>query len=301
MDLVYGQPKRIWSSKFATVVVPDDTNVQKPDIVLVDCGLGDFSLRWCNIITCVELTDSELNTQIPLYRGSATKGYLLMREQPWRRFVFIFSIAHNKLRLHYFDRSGIIISRPISIIQNPVRLLDVLNTVTLAHTNTLGFDPTMHMCDSICEGTHHDLREKAVGWIEGKNGTRLSIMSILWRSQGFFSRGTVCYRVQTPGGDEYALKDCWVPEDRRYHEGNVLRMVAGVPNVVRLVDEWDVLYDGVPDCTDRIRASHGKSSAGFIRRYHRRLLLSPCGESLLSYSSRTELVKAFHDIVVGEF
>ncbi|KAG1791198.1 uncharacterized protein HD556DRAFT_1445464 [Suillus plorans] len=299
MDLVCGQPKRIWSSKFSTIVVPDDTNAQKPDIVLVNCSLGDSSLRWCNIITCVELTDSELSTQIPLYRGSATKGYLLMREQPWRRFVFIFSIAHNQLRLHYFDRSGLIISRPISITKNPVRLLDVLNTVTLAHTNTLGFDPTMHMCDCTCKNTHHDLREKAIGWIEGKDGTHLSIMSILWRSQGFFSRGTICYRVQTPGGDEYALKDCWVPEDRRYHEGNVLRMVAGVPNVVRLVDEWDVLYDGMPDCTDRIRASRGMSSAGFIRRYHRRLLLSPCGEPLMTYSSRTELLKAFHDIVVA--
>ncbi|KAG1846725.1 hypothetical protein F4604DRAFT_1936223 [Suillus subluteus] len=299
MDLVCGQPKRIWSSKFSTTVVPDDTNAQKPDIILVDCNLSHLSLRWCNIITCVEHMHSELSTTIDLYRGSATEGYLLMREQPWRRFVFVFTIANNQLRLHYFDRSGLIISRPISIIKNPVRLLDVLNTVTLAHTNVLGFDPTMHMCDCMCKDKHQDLRENTIGWIEGKDGTRLSIVSIIWQSQGFFSRGTICYRVQTPGGDEYALKDCWVPEDRRYHEGNVLRMVAGIPNVVRLVDEWDVLYDGVPDCTDRIRASHGMHSPGFIRRFHRRLLLSPYGELLLTYSSRTELLKSFHDIVIA--
>jgi hypothetical protein len=76
------------------------------------------------------------------------------------------------------------------------------------HTNMLGFDPTIHMCDSISEGMHHDLREKAVGLLEGINRTCLSIMSILWRSQGFFSHSTVCYHVQTPGGDEYVLKDC---------------------------------------------------------------------------------------------
>ncbi|KAG1839252.1 hypothetical protein F4604DRAFT_1691310 [Suillus subluteus] len=101
----------------------------------------------------------------------------------------------------------------------------------------------MHMC----KDKHHNLRENMIGWIEGKDGTHLSIMSIIWQSQGFFSRGIICCCIQTPGGDEYALKDCWVPEDRRYHEGHILWMVMGIPNVVRLVDEWDVLYNGVPD------------------------------------------------------
>ncbi|KAG1906728.1 uncharacterized protein F5891DRAFT_1182136 [Suillus fuscotomentosus] len=300
MDVITGLPKRIWSSQFSNSPVPDNTNAQKPDIILVDCSLRNISLRWCNIITCVEHTESELNSTIPLYCGSVTKGYLLMREQPWRRFVVVFSIACNKLRLHYFDRSGLIISHPVSIVADSVRLLEVLNTLTLAHTSTLGYDPTMHMCDPTCQGTHPNLRENAKGWIEGPDKAHLSIMSVLWRSQGFFSRGTVCYRVQTLDGSEYALKDCWVAEDRRYHEVTVLRMVEGIPNVVKLVADWDVLYDGEPDCTYRIRASHGVYSSGFICRFHRRLLLTPCGEPLLFYSSKPELLRAFHDFVKGE-
>lgn len=290
-------PKRIWSSKFSTSPVPDDTNAQKPDVVLVDHNLRSLPLRWREIITCFELTENPLTSTSTLYWGSATKGYLIMREQPWRRFVLIFSIAHNELRLHYFDRSGLIISRPTSIVTKPVRLLEVLNTLTLAHTNTLGYDPTMHMCNPTCKGTHLDLRKNAIGWIEGPDKTLLSIINVLWRSQGFFSRGTICYRVQTSSGIEYALKDCWVAEDKRYHEVTVLRMVEGIPNVVKLVADWDVLYDGEPDCTHRIRASHGMRTSGFIRRFHRRVLLTPCGEPLLSYSSKSELLKCFHDFV----
>ncbi|KAG2365888.1 hypothetical protein BDR07DRAFT_1275830 [Suillus spraguei] len=244
---------------------------------------------------------TDLNHTTPLYWGSATKGYLLLREQPWRRFVLLFSIASNKLRLHYFDRSGLIISLPISIAAQPVRVLEVLNTLTLAHTNTLGYDPTMHMCDDICKGTHPDLREDAIGWIEDNNTENLSIMSVLWRSQGFFCRGTTCYRVQNSHGVEYALKDCWVPEDRKTHEVTVLQMIEDIPNVVKLVADWDVFYDGEPDCTYRIRASQGVCAPQFVRRFHRRLLLTPCGKPLLSYSSKPELLRAFHDFVKGEF
>ncbi|KAG2365903.1 hypothetical protein BDR07DRAFT_1275900 [Suillus spraguei] len=224
-----------------------------------------------------------------------------MRGQPWRRFVLIFSIACNKLRLHYFDRSGLIISRPVSVVAHPVRLLEVLNTLTLAHTNTLGYDPTMHICDPTCRGKHLDLRENAIGWIEGPDKAHLSIMSVLWQSQGLFSRGTICYRVQDSRGVEYALKDCWVAEDKKNHEVTVLRMVEGIPNVVRLVADWDVLYDGEPDCTYRIRASQGVCAPQFVRRFHRRLLLTPCGKPLLSYCSKPELLRAFHDFVKGEF
>ncbi|KAG2115637.1 hypothetical protein DEU56DRAFT_932627 [Suillus clintonianus] len=251
MDIISSPPKCIWSSQFCNTPVPDDTTAQKPDIILH--------------------TDSELDISIPLYCGSGTKGYLLMREQPWRRFVLIITIANRQLCLHYFDRSGLIISRPVNIYDYPVHLLEVLNTLTLVHTNNLGYDPTMHMCDPTCKGSHTNLREHAIGWVESYDQAILSIMSVLWRSQGFFSRGTICYRVQTSDGTEYALKDCWVAEEKKYHEVTVLKMVEGIPNVVKLVADWDVLYDGESDCT----------------------------EPLVLYSSKLELLKAFHDFVTA--
>ncbi|KAG1886156.1 hypothetical protein F4604DRAFT_1917860 [Suillus subluteus] len=73
-------------------------------------------------------------------------------------------------------------------------------------------------------------------------------MDVLWKSQGFFCRGTVCYRVRDPtNGKDYAMKDCWVPEAKRYHEVAILERVKGIPNVVQLVDHWDVMYNRKPD------------------------------------------------------
>ncbi|KAG2342176.1 hypothetical protein BDR05DRAFT_949146 [Suillus weaverae] len=157
----------------------------------------------------------------------------------------------------------------------------------------------MHMCDPTCKGTHVNLRENMIGWIESHDKAHLLIMGMLWRSQGFFSHGTVCYHVQTLDGLEYTLKDCWVSEDRKNHKVTILKMIEEILNVVMLMANWDVLYDGEPDCTYHIRASNGVCSSGFICRFHQRLLLTPCREPLVLYSLKLELLKASHDFVLA--
>ncbi|KAG2115323.1 uncharacterized protein F5147DRAFT_649696 [Suillus discolor] len=208
-------PHRHWSPEFCNTPIPDATNVQKSDIVMLNSNVQ--SKGWAHILTCIEITESDLSAHrdIPLFKGTTTKGYLMMREQPWCRFVVLFSLASNNLRPHYMDRSGLIITRPISVIKNLARLVDMLNTMSLANSKAYGMDPTMHMCDESCEETECDLEGKAIGWIEGKDKEKLFIISILWRSQGLFSRGTVCYCVRDQHGRDYALKDCWVEEAKR--------------------------------------------------------------------------------------
>ncbi|KAG1895984.1 uncharacterized protein F5891DRAFT_1193614 [Suillus fuscotomentosus] len=246
-------------SKFSTSAIPDETNAQKPDIVLTNHKVQAKS--WAHVLTCIELTVSDLGTtrDLALFKGVVTKGYLMIREQPWRRFIVLFSIAVWQLRAHYIDRSGLIITRPISIIDQPVCLVDTLNTLSLANCQAHGMDPTIHLCDDICKGQHSDLANGAIGWVEDKRKGILSIMAILWRSQGLFSRGTICYRIQNGKGDEYALKDCWVDEDKKNHEEDVLNCVWGIPNVVTLIEAWDVEYQNEPDSTSRIRDRHGAS------------------------------------------
>ncbi|KIK37934.1 hypothetical protein CY34DRAFT_91806 [Suillus luteus UH-Slu-Lm8-n1] len=225
-----------------------------------------------------------------------------MREQPWRRFVILFSLAANRLRAHYMDRSGLIITRPVLITANPTRLVDMLNTMSLGNGKVYGMDPTMHMCNESCKSkdTQCEVGDQAIGWIEDKQRQKLLIIAILWRSQGLFSRGTTCYRVRDEDGVEYALKDCWVDKEKRNHEEKVLEIVRGIPNVVTLVDAWDVEYEGESDSTLRIRKGHGdKFSPGFRCKYHRRMLLTPCGEPLSAFSSKRELISAFRDFVVA--
>ena len=302
-------PRRSWSSQFANTPVPDETNAQKPDLVLLDQGViasTTTEITWADILTGVEITDTAFSKDAPVYLGIATKGYLMMREQPWRRFVVLFSIAAKYLRAHYFDCSSLIISHPIQINKNPTRLVDMLNAMTLGVPKMLGFDPTIHMCNEKCTGTHNNLRDKAIGWIlkpSALGQVTYSIMQVLWKSQGLFCCGTTCYHVQDAHGKEYALKDCWVDENKKRHEVDVLKMLAGTPNVVALVDEWDVIYDGEPDSTSRIRRHGGPLHVpeDYCNRCHRRILLTPCGKPLSTFSSKLQLLNVFHDFVTGEF
>ncbi|KAG0693545.1 hypothetical protein DFH29DRAFT_1007201 [Suillus ampliporus] len=292
-------PHHQWSPNFCNSPIPDVTNIQKPDVVLLD---RDVELTgWAHILTCAEITGSDLGAKydIPLYKGVITKGYLMMREQPWRRFIILFSISANNLHAHYIDRSGLIITRPISIAESPTRLVNMLNTMSLANSKYHGMDPTMHMCNQSCKKSPCDVGDKAIGWIEDAQKQKLSIISILWRSQGLFSRRTICYRVRDRDGVDYALKECWVDEEHKDHEEKVLELVWGIHNVVTLVATWDVEYEGESDSTLRICQCHGKTSPGFRCKYHRHMLLTPCGEPLSTYSTKRELLSAFRDFVVA--
>jgi hypothetical protein len=304
---VFAMGARYWTPEFSTTAIPDEFNAQKPDLSLFDFALLKKDKSWANALTFVEHTSSDLskNHGLAVYWGTAIKAYLIMREQPWRRFVLAYSICANMLRAHYFDRSGVIISLPFQIHKLPgsIRLCNVLAALTLLDNRHLGLDPTIHMCHVVCNGTHENLADGAIGWVEDNKRNVYSIMALLWKSHGFFCRGTVCYRVRNEEGVEYALKDCWVEESKKMHERTVLRMVKGLPNVVELIDDWDVYYEGQPDCTARIRKEYEqgqRDDTAFCNRFHRRLLLSPCGEPLSQFSSRTELIVAFRHFVIGE-
>ncbi|KAG1784903.1 uncharacterized protein HD556DRAFT_1451289 [Suillus plorans] len=205
---------------------------------------------------------------------------------------------------HYFDRSGIIISLPFYIHKCPgsIRLCDALAALTLLDSCHLGLDPTIHMCHAVCNGTHDNLADGVIGWVQDNKHNVYSIMALLWKSHGFFCRGMICYRVRNKEGVEYALKDCWVEESKKMHEPTVLRMLKGIPNVVELIDDWDVHYEGQPDCTARIRKEYNqdqRDDTAFCNRFHRCLLLSPCGEPLSHFNSRRELITAFCQFVIA--
>ncbi|KAG2140012.1 hypothetical protein BD769DRAFT_1384306 [Suillus cothurnatus] len=77
--------------------------------------------------------------------------------------------------------------------------------------------------------------------------------------------------ILTLDGMEYTLKDCWVTEDKKNHEVTIPKMVEGIPNFLTRLE----------------------------REFHWHLLLTPCGEPLVLYSSKIELLRAFHDFVLA--
>ncbi|KAG1906125.1 uncharacterized protein F5891DRAFT_975576 [Suillus fuscotomentosus] len=277
---------RYWSSKFATTPVPDTTDSHKPDLVLMDFRLKKNE------------------------SGEKTWGYLIMREQLWRRFIVFFSIANLQLRAHYMDRSGMIISQPLPINSNAMCFVDVLNAITLSDLPSLGFDPTIHVCTDLCStGPHNDLPEGidhmpegTKGWVMDNDSEVYWIMALLWKSRGLFLHGTVCYWVQDRHGTEFTLKDCWVDAENLDHEVTLLRAVNGIPNVVSLEKYWDIQYAGQTDCTERICEHISENlpeSPIYSNKVHRRMLLTPCGLLLMTFKSLPELVNIFRDLIVA--
>ncbi|KAG0697849.1 hypothetical protein DFH29DRAFT_1003401 [Suillus ampliporus] len=306
---------RYWSSEFATIPIPDATDSRKPDLVLMDFRLKrskSGEKTWADVLTNIEITKSELvqGKDIPIFLGVATKGYLIMREQLWRRFVVLFSIANLQLRAHYMDRSGMIISQPVPIGSSAVHFVDVLNAITLSDLPSLGFDPTIHVCTDLCStDSHNDLPEGidlmpegTKGWVMDDDGEVYWIMAVLWKSHGLFSRGTICYRVQDQHRTEFALKDCWVDAGSLDHEVTLLQAVDGIPNVVSLKKYWDVQYAGQSDCTSRIHEhihEYLPEAPIYSNKVHRRMLLTPCGLPLMTFKSLPELVNVFRDLIVA--
>ncbi|KAG2030953.1 hypothetical protein BDR03DRAFT_986755 [Suillus americanus] len=150
--------------------------------------------------------------------------------------------------------------------------------------SALGFNPTIHIFNTLCSSTAHDPDDLlegvgampigAIGWVTDDDKNK-------WK---------------------YVLKDCWVDADIIEQEVNFLRAVNGVPNVVQLVKYWDVEYGGHIDSTSKICdhvRDHLPASPIFTNKIHCRMLLTPCGLPLTTFKSVPELVNVFLDLVVA--
>ncbi|KAG1824987.1 hypothetical protein EV424DRAFT_1538060 [Suillus variegatus] len=194
-------------------------NAQKPDVALFYYKSKAYEKTWTDVLSFVEHTTSDFSKRCDL--------------GPWRHFILSFSICAEQLRAHYCDRSGLIITLPTPIQSSPSRVADAIAALSLGDLSLLGLDPTIHMCIPSCKGTHTNLVAGVISWVTNNSNNRYSIMAVLWKSQGLFCHGMACYRVWDPvDGKEYAMKDCWVAEAKRYHEVDVLERVKGIPNVV---------------------------------------------------------------------
>ncbi|OJA20645.1 hypothetical protein AZE42_11155 [Rhizopogon vesiculosus] len=298
--------KRYWSAEFASTPIPDLHNSQKPNVALFNYENKETPKTWKDVLSFLEHTVSNLMMRhdLPVLLGSTTKAYLIMREQLWRCVIVYFTISTDFLRTHYIDHSGLIMSRPVNIHSYPVLVTEAIGTVSLADLKLLGFDDTIHMCTH-CRGSHTNLADGAMGWVYDNSGKQYSIMEVLWKSQGVFCEGTACYRIRDPDDRmDYAMKDCWVTEEKRYHEVDVLKKVKGIPNVVELMDHWDVKFGDQDDCTSLIRQQYDiplkdRGDDSFCNRYHWRLVMKPCGVPLSHFRSRKELICAFCDFVIA--
>ncbi|KAG1879922.1 hypothetical protein F4604DRAFT_1923142 [Suillus subluteus] len=132
----------IWYSNFSTKAVQSQDIMRKPDLVLSD---HIIDLGWNNILLCAELTFSDYSSAGCLGNSIDTKAYLLMREQPWWRFILFlsFSKSYHELHVHLYDRSGGLVSPTFNIDRDADAYLQILGAVVFGSSECLGYDQTI--------------------------------------------------------------------------------------------------------------------------------------------------------------
>ncbi|KAG1834478.1 hypothetical protein EV424DRAFT_1532202 [Suillus variegatus] len=118
---------RIWSAAHSTTLMEGTEIRCKPDLVLSD----DIKPKWGNIRVCAELTVSSYKPAQWLVRAADTQAYLLLSNQPWRRFTLIlsFTSGYNDLRVLLYDHSGGIVSPYCNINHQSDTFAQIIATV----------------------------------------------------------------------------------------------------------------------------------------------------------------------------
>ncbi|KAG1842842.1 hypothetical protein F4604DRAFT_1938561 [Suillus subluteus] len=129
---------RTWSSANATRPVKDEEIYCKPDLVLLD----DMTARWDMIKVVCELTSQLYSPQSTIGKTIDSKAYLLLRRQPWRRFVLLLSLTNGycDLRVHMYDHSGGVVMPCVDIVSNPNIYLHILSCLVFSNLECIGYN-----------------------------------------------------------------------------------------------------------------------------------------------------------------
>ncbi|KAG1897425.1 uncharacterized protein F5891DRAFT_1191870 [Suillus fuscotomentosus] len=123
---------RTWSASNSTVAVSGSDIKRKPDLVLSD----DIKPKWGNI--CYKPAQR-------IVKAADTQAYLLLSNQPWRRFALILSFTHQyrELRVLLYDHAGGVVTPHIKIHQNPDAFAQIIAAVVFGSPECIGYDSTV--------------------------------------------------------------------------------------------------------------------------------------------------------------
>jgi hypothetical protein len=287
---------RFWSAQYCDTVLPNSELRRKPDIVLINNVLTP--LDWRGVHAVAEVT-SRSKFHSEMKRTINNKTYLMFCTQHHRRFVPFLAICSHKISFLVTDREGQAISEIYyhqSGEHNALMLIRILVALMFSADEISGFDPTMTPS-----------QDGEIETISGNNKV-YAIKSTVHAVRGIVGRSTRVWSAFDAKDKDKKLciiKDGWIQEGRadaeRMHLDS-LKGVAGVPTLiwggsVQIHDPKDPSRQQfVNDDTAWIRHGFSDGSKYCI---HRRLILSPVGENLSSFTSLGELIGALRDVAVG--
>ena len=312
---------RCWMADWLDRIMPSTYCYdRKPDLILLENELVPRDeISWKSPKVLAELMRESFTPTARIARTLDTKAYLIMIEQPWRRFVLTLSFSKFELHLHYYDHSGGSISPPFHLQCDPQEFLFILTCVIFSPHSCIGFDDTINILPKVpvpsplltpsstsLAPTNHvpivssspPSTQEIYGTIRVRHDV-YEVLDILFSSTGFIGRGTVCYLVRH-SGRTYIIKDHWVAGDP-LHEANMLMRVQGIEGVPSFVDCWQVeVVDDVVEKTERYREERFRSKMKSIHT-HIRLVTTPRVHPLTRFTLRKELVIAIWGILRSKY
>jgi hypothetical protein len=287
---------RFWSAQYCDTVLPNNELQRKPDIVLIKHF--QTPLDWSGVHAVAEVT-SRSTFHSEMKRTINNKTYLMFCTQHHRRFVPFLAVCSHKISFLVTDREGQAISEIYHYQEgehNALMLIRILVALMFAADEISGVDPTMTPS-----------KEGEIETISG-NGKVYTVKSTVHVVRGIIGRSTrvwSAFDAEDKNKKLCIIKDGWIQEGRadaeRLHLDN-LKGIAGVPTLI-----WGGSVQ-IHDPKDPSRQQFINDDTAWIRygfsdgskyRIHRRLILSPVGENLSSFTSLGELIGALRDVAVG--
>ncbi|KAF8588393.1 hypothetical protein K439DRAFT_1629854 [Ramaria rubella] len=270
---------------------------------------GEGPLGYEEGLSCIEVfLEADKHEEI---RNRQSGRYLEARErlalhtsglfckQPNRRFAYGILISERTLEVYMFDRAGGVCSETLDYHKNSAVFCAILSGISSLQEDSIGFDLTI-ATDK--EHTFIKTRES-----DDPRGLSYRVVRELYHSDHLLSRGTIVWAVSLAGqGGDLVIKDTWVPsafEKGKQNEAVLLRRARrkGVMDGIAQLRHYEEIQVGaiMDTVVNNRQMAFSRSAAFNIEKRHVRLVFSTFGVPLDHFTSKLELVAAFHDCVMA--
>ncbi|KAF8436279.1 hypothetical protein L210DRAFT_3648035 [Boletus edulis BED1] len=142
-----GSHRRQWLANWSKTSLPGSTGYsRKPDLVLVDNdAMSHDEITWLSPKVIAEYTKETFQPASRIGKTMDTKAYLVLVDQPWRRFILGLSIANCDLRVHFYDHSGGAISPAFNIHADAQHFFFIIAALAFGCRASIGFDLTVEI------------------------------------------------------------------------------------------------------------------------------------------------------------
>jgi hypothetical protein len=288
--------KRCWYAGNKSVPPMGSCIVRKPDMALLKMADAKRIIaskktsrkektQWSSILALGE-TSAQSPAPKRMLDTVDGKSYVLFTTQDDRRFVLAICFdGKGKWSLTVTDRQGQLRSGMMSLRGEYVKhFLRVFITLMFGEEMHLGLDPNM------IRDTKNQISKILL------DGKSFSVRRKIYSLQSLLGRGTQVWIVSRDG-KPYILKDAWVQASRVENENLHLKAIRGLSalegKVPTFVAGEDVLIGGLPDDTLWYRGEGYED----VYRVHRRVLTSGIGNSITTFTSKVEFIRAMIDII----